>query len=72
MDYRWRAQTGEEWSSGPVSWQQQPDMPASAYKCPRCAGARRDYHSTDCKACAKQLQYWLYYGMLDETSCSCT
>jgi hypothetical protein len=21
-------------------------MPASAYKCPRCAGARRGYHST--------------------------
>jgi hypothetical protein len=26
--------------------QQQPDMPASAYGCPHCAGARRGYHST--------------------------
>jgi hypothetical protein len=26
--------------------QQQPDMSASAYGCPRCAGARRGYHST--------------------------
>jgi hypothetical protein len=26
--------------------QQQPNMTASAYTCPRCAGARRGYHST--------------------------